>query len=44
MQKTLAEYEKIRVRLEQKKRKPPPLTKKRKRKELVRKLPKKAGS
>ena len=40
----MAEYEKIRVRLEHKKRKPKPLTKNRKRKELVSKLPKSAGS
>ena len=44
VQKRLAEYEKIRVRLEHKKRKPKPLTKKQKRKELVSKLPKRAGS
>ena len=44
MQKRLADYEKVRVRLEHKKRKPKPLTKKGKRKELVSKLPKRAGS
>ena len=44
VQKKPAEYEKIQVRLEHKKRKSNPLTMKRKRKELVIKLPKRAGS
>ena len=42
--KRLSYYEKIRVRLEQKKRKPQPLTKKPKRRERVSKLPTKARS
>ena len=42
--KRMAEYENIWVRLEHKKRKPQPLTKKRRRKELVSKLPQRAGS